>query len=307
MQITVMGPGGVGGYFGARLAAAGHDVTFVARGAHLEAMRRDGLRLESTFGNLTLQPTKAVGDAREVAKADVVLFAVKLGDTETAAEGLRGLVAGGASVFTFQNGVESFDRLAAVLGAKSVVPGVARIASHIRAPGIIEHTGKFASLEMGEKGGGTSPRVTAFLEACKGAGIKAEASPDIDRSLWLKFVMLAPMSGLTSLTRGPIGPIRATPETRALLEQAVGETVAVGRALGVAIEPADGATVLRLIDGLHADMTSSMCHDLKAGKPLELMSLSGALVRLGEARGVPTPAHTFIVQALAPFAKGARA
>ncbi len=304
MRIAVMGSGGVGGYFGARLAAGGHDVTFVARGRHLEAMQRQGLRLESTFGNLHLQPTSAVAAAGEIAAADAVIFAVKMGDTDAAAEQLKPLVAKGASVFTFQNGVESFDRLAKELGPAAIVPGVARIASHIKEPGVIEHTGKFAMLELGEKDGRPSARTEAFHAACKAAGIHATLSSDIDRNIWMKFVMLAPMSGTTSLTRGPIGPIRSTAESRELLVQAVEEVVAVGMAHGVALAPADAASVIKLIDGLHADMTSSMCHDLVAGKPIELHGLSGAVVRLGAAKGVPTPAHKFITQALAPFVAG---
>ena len=304
MRLAIMGSGGVGGYFGARLAAAGNEVTFVARGRHLAAMQAGGLRLASTFGNLELQPTRAVASPALIAQADAILFAVKQGDTETAAAGLAPLVAKGATVFTFQNGVESYDRLAKVLGAAAIVPGVARIASHIREPGLIEHAGKFAMLEFGERGGETSPRTAAFHAACVAAGIKATLTRRIDRAVWLKFAMLAPMSGLTSLTRGPIGPVRATPETRLLLEQAVAETVAVGIAQGSGLEAADAADILKLIDGLHAAMTSSMCHDLLAGKPMELWGLSGAVVRLGAARGVPTPAHRFITQALAPFAEG---
>lgn len=304
MRIAVMGSGGVGGYFGARLAAAGNDVTFVARGRHLEAMRSQGLRLESTFGNLHVQPTRAVADPSEIAAADAIMFAVKMGDTESAAEGLKPLVAKGATVFTFQNGVESYGRLAKVLGAEAVVPGVARIASHIKEPGLIEHTGKFAMLEFGEKNCQASARTETFHAALVAAGVKATLSNEIDRNIWMKFVMLAPMSGMTSLTRGPIGPIRGTAETRDLLVQAVEEVVAVGQAQGVPLKAEDAASVVKLIDGLHADMTSSMCHDLTAGKPLELWGLSGAVVRLGAAKGVPTPAHKFITQALAPFATG---
>jgi len=304
MHIVVMGSGGVGGYFGARLAAAGNDVTFVARGSHLGAMQNAGLRVDSSFGNIHLQPTRAVAAPQEIAKADAIIFAVKLGDTEAAAHNLKHLTDGGAAVFTFQNGVESFGRLAKVLGANAVVPGVARIASHIKSPGLIEQTGKFAALEFGEKGGGPSARTSAFLEACKAAGITASIAGNIDRNIWMKFVMLAPMSGMTSLTRGPVGPIRATPQTRDLLVQAVDEVVAVGRAHGVPLQPEDATAVIKLIDGLHDGMTSSMCHDLMAGKPMELFDLSGAVVRLGEAKGVAAPAHKFIVQALAPFARG---
>src|SRR5262245_42740988 len=170
MKIVVMGSGGVGGYFGARLAAAGNDVTFVARGAHLDAMRRNGLRLDSDLGHLHIASAKAVADAREVGSADAVLFAVKMRDTESAADALRGLVASGATVFTFQNGVESGPRIARVVGAGKVVEGAARIFTHVAGPGVVKQGGSFPSLEFGEADGGPSPRVTAFHAACVAAG-----------------------------------------------------------------------------------------------------------------------------------------
>jgi 2-dehydropantoate 2-reductase len=303
MKIAVMGPGGVGGYFGARLAATNHDVTFVARGAHLEAMRQGGLRLDSEIGELAL-PVKVTAHAREIAAADAILFAVKLGDTEAAAEQLQELVAGGATVFTFQNGVESAERIGRVLGAQNVVAGVARISAQIAAPGVITQRGKLANLEFGEADAAPSPRTTAFLEACKGAGISASLSADMTRTLWLKFAMLAPMSGLTALTRGPIGPVRADPHARQLLEAAVREVVALGMAEGVRLEPADADAVIKAIDGLHPAIMASMCHDLLAQKKLEIAGLSGAVVRRGRARGVAVPTHTFITQALSLFADG---
>ena len=303
MKIAVMGPGGVGGYFGARLAAANHDVTFVGRGAHLEAMRREGLRLDSEIGGLKL-PVKVAAHAREIGAADAIVFAVKLGDTEHVAEQLQALVAGGATVFTFQNGIESAEHIGRLLGAHNVVPGAARINARISAPGVITQRGPFASLEFGEADGAPSARTTAFLAACKGAGISASLSADISRTLWLKFAMLAPMSGLTALTRGPIGPVRADPQARQLLEAAVREVVALGMAEDVRLEPADADAVLKTIDGLHPAMMASMCHDLLAHKKLEIAGLSGAVVRRGRARGVAVPTHTFITQALSLFADG---
>ena len=181
LKVTVMGPGGVGGYFGARLAAAGNDVTFVARGAHLDAMRARGLRLDSEIGPLHLQTVKVVADAREVPAADAVIFSVKMRDTEAAAESLRGLAGKGATVFTFQNGVESADRVGAILGADKVVQGTARIGASISEPGVIKQIGKFARLDFGERDGRPSARTTAFLEACKAAGIDAHLSENIQR------------------------------------------------------------------------------------------------------------------------------
>ncbi|MDX2204047.1 MAG: 2-dehydropantoate 2-reductase [Hyphomicrobiaceae bacterium] len=305
MRIVVMGPGGVGGYFGARLAAAGNDVTFIARGSHLEAMRTKGLRLDAELGALTLQPVSVAADAREVDRADVVMFAVKMRDTETAAESLKGLVAKGAAIFTFQNGVESSERIARVVGAGHVVPGVARIASHISEPGVIKQIGRFASLQFGEAYGKPSDRVARFHAACTAAGIAASISESIRRELWLKFAMLAPLAAMTALTRTSIGPIRDAAETKALLEAAVDETVAVGVALETGLVAEDAASVKKVLDGLPRPMMASMAHDLMSGKPIELDGLSGAVVRLGRSAGVPTPTHRFVTQALAPFVNGA--
>mgnify|MGYP000970545832 CR=1 FL=1 len=305
MKIVVMGPGGVGGYFGARLAAAGNDVTFVARGSHLEAMRTKGLRLDADLGHLTLPKVNVVADPREIAEADAILFAVKMRDTESAAEGLKHLTAKGATVFTFQNGVESAARIGKVLGAEHVVAGAARIASHISEPGVIKQLGPFATLDFGEPNGAPSPRCEKFLAALTGAGIKAALSPNISRELWNKFAMLAPLAALTSLTRGPLGPLREAPESHALIGAAVDEVVAVGEALKTGIDAADGVRVKKLIDSLPKQMMASMAHDLIAGKPIEIDGLSGAVVRLGESVGVPTPTHRFALQLLAPFRNGA--
>jgi 2-dehydropantoate 2-reductase len=304
LKIAVMGPGGIGGYFGARLAAAGNAVTFVARGAHLAAMRTHGLRLDSEIGKLNLHPVHVVGDAREIAAADVVIFAVKMGDTDAAAQSIGHLTAQRAAVFTFQNGVESADRIGRIVGGQNVVPGVARIGSHISAPGVIEQIGQFAQLEFAERDGTQSARTRAFYAACQAAAIDAVLSPDIQREIWMKFAMLAPLAAMTALTRGPLGPILATPDSRALLETAVRETVAVGMALGVGLAAEDGGRVMARINGLPKHMMASMCHDLLAGKPIELEGLSGALVRLGKAQGVAVPSHTFFTQALAPFVAG---
>lgn len=304
LKIVVMGSGGVGGYFGARLAAAGNDVTFVARGAHLEAMRKSGLRLNSEIGKLHLNPVKVVADAGEVASADVLIFAVKMRDTENAAERLRSLVGRGAAVFTFQNGVESADRIGSIVGAANVVRGVARIAANISEPGVISQIGTFARLEYGEIDGRVSDRVAAFHNACRASGIDGHISPNVQRELWMKFAMLAPVAGMTALVRGPIAIVRTNGPARALLESAVNETVAVGVAMKTGLEPADGGKVIALIDALPKQMMASMAHDLLAGKPIEINGLSSAVARLGAKVGVATPTHTFIAAALAPFAEG---
>lgn len=306
MKILVMGSGGVGGYFGGRLAAAGNDVTFVARGAHLAAIQKDGLVLDSQLGNVTINPAKATSDPATAGVPDVIMFATKMGDTIGAAEQLKPIARDGVTIITFQNGVEGPDLIQRVLPAAHVVPGVARIASHISKPGTIEHRSPFARLEFGEAKGGVSPKLQAFHAICKAAGIDAILSENIQRNVWMKFAMLAPFSGMTTLTGETAGPIRTTPETRTLIESAVREVIAVGKAAGVALKDEDHAAVMKAIDGNPAAMTSSMAHDRKAGKPLEVNYLSGAVVRIGEKHGVPAPTHKFIAQALAIDAGGKR-
>jgi 2-dehydropantoate 2-reductase len=304
MRIVAMGSGGVGGYFGARLAAAGNEVTFVARGPHLEAMRRHGLRLDSEIGKLHLAPVGAVADAGEIAAADAVVFAVKLRDTESAAQSLRHLAAAGATVFTFQNGVESGERIGRIVGPGKVVEGAARISAYISEPGVVAQIGNFASLEFGEADGKPSSRASAFHAACLAAGIDARLSGNMRRTLWSKFALLAPVSGMTALTRGPIGLVRSNPKSRALLQAAVEEAVALGVALETGLVPEDAVRTMRFIDGLPEEMMASMAHDLLAGKPIEVEGLSGAVARLASANGLAAPTHAFIAAALAPFVDG---
>lgn len=307
MKILVMGSGGVGGYFGGRLAAAGNDVTFVARGAHLAAMQRDGLVLDSQIGNLTIEPVKAVGDPAEAGgPVDIVLFATKLGDTESAARSLAPVIGPETIIITFQNGVEGPDIIAKALPGAHVLAGVIRIASHIPKPGVIEQRGTFADMEFGETDGHRNPRLEAFHGLCRAAGINANLADDIRRVVWEKFAFLAPFAGLTALTGQTAGPLRENAETRRLLHDAVSEVIAVGRAAGVHFKPDELDRRMKGLDSLHAGMTSSMAHDRRAGKPLELDYLSGAVVRLGVRLGVPTPTHKFITQALAIDAAGKR-
>lgn len=304
MKIVVMGSGGIGGYFGARLAAAGNDVTFVARGAHLAAMQAAGLVIESTLGNLHLTPTQAVHDARDVGSTDAVLFAVKMGDAEEGAASLQSILGKETPIFTFQNGVEAADLIDKIVGAGHVVPGVARISSHIARPGVIQHVSPFARLEFAEANNKTSERCEVFYSVCRNAGIDATLSSNIQRELWLKFAMLAPMAGITTLTQRTAGPLRRNADTRALIEAAIQEIVSVGEAAGTGVGASDLPSLIKTVDGLPETMTSSMSHDRAAGKPLELNWLSGAVVRLGQRYKVPTPTHRFIAQALALEAGG---
>lgn len=298
MRIAVMGTGGVGGYFGARLAAAGADVSFIARGAHLAAIRRDGLRVTSALGDVHVHPARATDRPADIGPVDMVMFTVKLWDTETAAEQVKPLLGPDTGVVSFQNGVDSAERIERILGPGRAIGGVSHIAAAIAAPGLIRHTGSLARLTVGEWDGSDSRRVAGFVAAAKAAGIDVVQSADIGRAIWEKFVFLAPFSGVTSLLRQPIGAVRADEDGRWLYESAVEEVVAVARAKGVALPEDQVRRVLDFSDGLPAEMKSSMLGDLERGGRLELPWLSGAVVRLGRALGVATPTHRAILAAL---------
>ena len=303
-RFAIMGSGAVGGYFGGRLAAAGFDVVFIARGAHLAAIRARGLAIESALGDVRIDPAKATDSPAEVGPVDVVLFATKLWDTESAGAACRPLIGPRTAVISLQNGVEAEARLAAMLGPAHVMGGVAQIAAAIAAPGRIEHTGGFANIIFGEIDGRRTARAEALLAALTEAGIGAALADDIVKAIWEKFVFLVGLSGVTGVTRRTIGPIREEPRSRALLTEIVAETAAVARAGGVALDDGVVAERLAFIDGLPAAMTSSMARDLTRGTRLELDWLSGAVVRLGRERGVDTPANAFVAAALALSARG---
>ncbi len=279
MRIIVMGAGGVGGYFGARLAAGGADVTFVARGAHGEAIRRDGLFVRSIHGDFRVQPARCVADPAEAPPADIALFCVKLTDTETAARALLPVVKAGADVFTFQNGVESADMLDAIFGKGRTVAGVAYISATLGAPGEIVHKAFVPRLEFGESDGATNTRVQALADACKAAGVVADTVPNIRRALWLKFVMLASFASSTALTRATIGNLRAEPRTRRLLLSLLNEAFAVAEAKKAGLSPTDHERIIAELDAVNGGARASMAFDIENGKPLESPYLSGAIVR----------------------------
>jgi 2-dehydropantoate 2-reductase len=299
-----MGSGGVGGYFGGRLAAAGEDVTFVARGSHFAAIQKDGLLLDSQLGEARIKPAKAVSDPAEAGKPDIVIFATKMGDAESAARQLKSAVGPGATIIAFQNGVEGADVVKRVLPEAHVIPGVARIASHISRPGVIEHRSKFARIEFAEPDGSKNPKLEDLLARCKAAGIDAIMPADIRRAQWIKFAMLAPFSGITALTGHAAKELRAASGTYALIRSAVQEVIDVAEAVGIAIKADDFDGVMKTIDQLPDGMVSSMAHDKRAGKPLEVEWLSGGVVRVGSRHGVPTPTHAFFTQALSVDAAG---
>jgi 2-dehydropantoate 2-reductase len=289
VRIAIIGAGGVGGFFGARLQQAGADVHFVARGAHLAAMRSDGLRIESPLGDIHLPRVNVTDDPADIGVADIVWLSVKLWDMDTAIRSMRPLIGPATGVISFQNGVQKDDILRRAFGDRAVMGGVAYIATNIDRPGVIKHTGTMQRLIFGEYDGRRSARGESLLAASIRGGINAELSDDIRKAVWEKFVFLVGLSGSTTTMRQTIGPIRSNPRSRRFLSELMRETVAVGRALGVAL-PADFAEQrLAFVDGLPDQMTSSMHHDLKAGKRLEVSWLSGSVAQLGEQTGVPTP------------------
>ncbi len=305
MRIAIMATGGVGGYFGARLSAAGHDVNFIARGAHLQAIRDQGLRIDSKLGDLTLKGVPATDDPAEIGTVDLVMFAVKLWDTETAAAMCKPMIGSDTLVIPFQNGVSSMDRLSSVIDPANVGGGVAHIAAVIGEPGLIKHTGTMARLTFGERNGGTSARMEAVAEAFDGAGFDFKLATDITRAIWEKFIFLSSLSGMTALCRQPVGPIRENPDSRAMFEAAIHETAAVGRAEGVDLPDHTESKTIGFLDNLPPVMKASMLHDLEGGRRLELPWLSGEVVRLGKKHGIPTPVHSAVLGALTFYVEGA--
>lgn len=300
-----MGTGGVGGYFGGRLAAAGRDVSFIARGAHLEALRSKGLRVESPRGDFHLPVVQASADPAAIGPVDVVLFTVKMYDVPEAAAFIRPLIGPDTAVITLQNGVEAVDLVADALGRAHVAGGVAYVAAVISEPGVIKHTA-LDKLIFGELDGRVSDRLRRFAAACEGAGFDFKLSEGIELDLWSKFARLSVFSGMTSVTRSPIGIVRADPQMMAMVTAACQEAIAVGRARGVPIPDSLMDEIMAMFTGMPPQAKSSMLEDLERGNRLELPWLSGAVVRLGEAAGVPTPIHGFIATVLRPQLNGSR-
>jgi 2-dehydropantoate 2-reductase len=306
MRIVVMGAGGVGGYFGARLLQGGHDVVFLARGHHLAAMRERGLLVRSGDSEIRVDKARVSDDPSRLGISDVVLFAVKLWHTESAAEAIRPLLGEGSVVIPFQNGVESIERIAGIVGARYVMGGAAYIAARIAEPGVILHTGSMARLRFGAVRPEQQRMARGFHEACAAAGIDAELVSDIHRVLWEKFVFLSAMSGVTAATRQPIGVIRGDVELRATLEAAMREALAVGRSRGVDLGDDFVAQQLAFADGLPAEMKSSMLNDLLVGNRLEAPWLSGAVARMAKEAGLAAPVSATLYATVKAFRDGAR-
>ena len=308
MKFAIFGTGGVGGYFGGRLAEAGHDVTFVARGAHLEAIRTNGLTVESVAGAFRVLPAKATDDPVSVGAVDAAVVAVKAWQVPEAATAIRTFLPADAVAIPLENGVEAPDQLAAELGSGRVLPGLCKIWSAVGSPGVVRHLGVEPSLAFGEMGGGTSPRVERLRDAFRRCrGVTVETPADVRVALWQKFVFINAFSGVGSVTRATAGEIRGARETHAMLRDCMRETQEVGIARGIPLAPDTFERTLKFFDEqLPSDATCSMQRDVQEGRPSELENQTGAVVRLGREAGVPTPVNDALYAALLPQERRAR-
>ena len=305
MRIAVVGAGGVGGYFGAKLARAGEAVVMLARGPHLDAIRREGLRVRSALEGDIVAKVEAVDSFADQPPVDAALFCVKSFDTRSAAEALRPVVGRSTGVVSLQNGVDNEETLDEALGPGTALGGAAYVFATIAAPGVIAHT--FGGrIVFGEMDGRVSERATRLREALARAGVPVELSTDVRRVLWEKYLLISAQAGMTSLTRCPVGVIRETPESWRMYRMIVEELAAVARAAGVPLTDESVDTVMKQAGAVAAEAYSSLHHDLTQGKRLELEALHGHAVRLGERYGVPTPMVFAVYAALKPHAAGRR-
>ena len=307
MRIAAMAAGGIGGYYGARLAAAGHDVYFIARGAHREAIEKTGLLLERPEGNIHIRKSNVTDDPNKVGPVDIVLFGVKLWDTERAAEMTRPMVGPNTRVLPMQNGIDSYERISLIVGVENTVAGVTYVATTIARPGVIRQDGTFQSIICGRIDGRPDPQLQAFADAAKAAGIEISISDNIQRDRWHKYIFLTATSGCTAVTRTTMGPILADPDMRRMFYNIMRETLKVGQAKGVAIEDSYIDQRMEFADkSVPANMKASMANDLDRGNRLELDWLAGTVSRLGKELNVPTPVNDTIYAALKPYRMGKR-
>src|ERR1700704_2841696 len=305
MRIAVVGAGGVGGGFGAALAKAGADVVFIARGAHLAAMRSAGLKVQGGGGEPHLVRTRATNDPAEIGKVDIVLFCVKLWDVESAGHGIRPLIGPDTAVIPLQNGIDAAERLIPIHGPNAVMGGVAQISASIVAHGRIQQVGTFMRMIFGEFDGKRRTRGEDFLALCLKAGFDATLSEEILTELWMKFILLASNAGMMALARQPIGALRDNPDLHPIFLAAYQETIDVGRARGVAL-PADArARIVETTRHFPSGMKASMALDLDRGNRLEVLWLSGKVAELGRQLGIPTPTHSMMYAMLKPYVMGA--
>jgi 2-dehydropantoate 2-reductase len=304
MKIAVMGAGAIGGYFGGRLAKAGFDVSFIARGAHLDVIRKNGLKVLSPLGDFTIYPAKVTDDPSKVGPVDVILFMVKNYDTLQAAKQIRPMVGPDTAIIPFQNGVDARAMLNNFLGDGNVLGGVAFIPASILEPGVIKHNAELAKLVFGEFDKQITPRAVSFLDALEKAGVAGEISTDISMVLWSKLMFLTSMSAINCITRQPASLVQSDEETIALYMDAMREVAAVAAAHGVALGEEVIANNMTLAQSFPPNNKTSMFHDLEAGRRLEIDYLSGAVVRLGREKGIETPIHRTAWVAIKPWHNG---
>jgi len=304
MRIAVVGAGGVGGGFGAALAKAGADVTFIARGAHLAAMKSEGLKVQGGRGETHLVPTRATDNPAEIGPVDIVLFCVKLWDVESAGGAIKPLVGPGTAVIPLQNGIDAAERLIPILGAGAVMGGVAQISASITAPGVIQQVGTFMRMIFGELDGKRSRRGEDFFALCQKAGFDVTLSEQILTDLWMKFILLACNASITAATRQPLGKLRDDPDLRPVMIAAFRETIEVGKARGVALPHDALEKILDFVGHAPPAMKASMALDLERGNRLELPWLGGKVVELGRKLNVPTPTHGVMYAVLKPYIMG---
>lgn len=307
MRIAVFGTGAVGGYFGGRLAQAGEDVVFIARGEQLRAIRDHGLRVDSIVGDFVVRPAQATDEPQRAGVVDVILVGVKAWQVPQAAEAMRPMVGPDTFVVPLQNGVEAATQLAAVLGERHVLGGFCRLGSHVLGPGHIHHDGAYPYVAFGELDNRPSQRAEQLRQAfARAAGVTAEIPPDIQAATWEKLLLIASLSGVGAVTRAPVGIVRGVPEARQLLEDAMHEVLVVAQARGIPLSDEAVDRMLAFIDGVPPGVTASMQRDIMEGRPSELAYQNGAVVRLGREVGVATPVHSFIYRSLWPLELRAR-
>ena len=306
MRITVFGTGGVGGYFGGRLARAGEEVTFIARGEHLRAIKARGLKVDSTDGDFVIYPASAIADVSEVGETDLVILGVKAWQVPEAARAIKPIVGANTTVLPLQNGVEAVPQLVDELGRDNVVGGLCRIVSFVVEPGHIRHAGFTPSIIIGELDNQRTDRIVNIEQVFKRAGLEITIAADIQVALWMKFLFIASFSGVGAMANAPAGIIRSDPKWRTQILKAMEEIYTLAHARGIKLPPDSIETVMRAVDALPEDATSSMQRDIAAGKPSELEAQNGAVVRMAHEIGVSVPTHTLIYESLKPLEDEAR-
>jgi 2-dehydropantoate 2-reductase len=301
MKIAVIGTGGVGGYYGGLLAQKGHNVTFIARGAHLQAIEANGLQVKSIYGDFLVKPASATNDPARISPVDLVLFCTKTYHTDEAAQEMKPLVGAGTWVMSLQNGIDAAERIGAVVGMQHMLGGATWISSAIESPGVIKQVSQFRRVVLGELDGKLSARLQSIYNALAETGITVEISENILKVLWTKFVFISAASSLGSLTRLSMGDYRSVPETRAMLTSLMGEVAAVARAHGVALDEDVVLQSLTFMDNAAEHIKASMQLDVAAGRRSEIESMIGVIGRKGREVGIATPVADFVYAALLPI------